>query len=75
MCGLLHARLGTLRPRLHNAQMSVFMDAPQVGISENNVVAKLLPSQKMNIVLELQAAGEIVLMIGDGVNDSPALVC
>lgn len=45
--------------------------AGQVGISE--VRAELLPEEKVRSISELQQAGKQVCMIGDGVNDAPAL--
>ncbi|WCJ26259.1 Copper-transporting ATPase HMA5 [Euphorbia peplus] len=46
--------------------------AREVGIDD--VIAEARPEQKAEKVKELQAAGFIVAMVGDGINDSPALV-
>ncbi|MDO5537197.1 MAG: HAD-IC family P-type ATPase, partial [Desulfovibrionaceae bacterium] len=45
--------------------------AAQVGVDE--VRAELLPGDKLTLIEELEASGEKVGMVGDGINDAPAL--
>jgi len=47
--------------------------ALDIGIPTANVVADVLPSEKIEFVKQLRAKGEHVAFVGDGVNDSPAL--
>jgi Cu+-exporting ATPase len=65
-------RLG-LRPVLltgDNAQVASSV-AGEVGVGE--VIADVLPEEKVAVVRDLQANGRVVAMVGDGVNDAAAL--
>lgn len=47
--------------------------AALVGIPDSNIHAGVSPDQKQSIIKEIQAQGLVVAMVGDGINDSPAL--
>ena len=47
--------------------------ARQLGIDEDKIMAQVLPQDKAKKVKELQEKGKIVAMVGDGINDAPAL--
>ena len=45
--------------------------AKAIGIE--SVIAEVLPEQKSKVVAEMRAKGHVVAMVGDGINDTPAL--
>jgi Cu+-exporting ATPase len=47
--------------------------AREVGIDESDVIADVMPSDKVDVVRRLQEDGAVVAMVGDGVNDAAAL--
>ena len=43
-------------------------------VGADDVIANVLPADKENVICDMQNAGRKVIMIGDGINDSPALM-
>ncbi|MEM7648808.1 MAG: HAD-IC family P-type ATPase, partial [Cyanobacteria bacterium P01_A01_bin.70] len=48
--------------------------AASVGIAPEQVTAEVLPAGKSQAIVDLQAQGRRVALVGDGINDAPALV-
>jgi len=68
--------------QLHDEGLQVVMltgdnrataDAVAAKLNIDEVVAEVLPDEKANAVKKFQAAGRMVAMAGDGINDAPAL--
>lgn len=68
--------------RLHEMDIEVIMltgdnerTAKYIGneVGVDKVIAEVLPEEKAEVVKELQASGKKVSMVGDGINDAPAL--
>lgn len=69
----LHAKgLRTVLLTGDNAASAAAVGA-QVGIDE--VIADVLPDGKVDVIEQLREQGRVVAMVGDGINDGPALAC
>jgi P-type Cu+ transporter len=62
-----------LRPVLLTGDNEATARAVAAAVGIDEVIAEVLPADKADVVRRLQAEGRFVAMVGDGVNDAPAL--
>jgi P-type Cu+ transporter len=62
-----------LRPVLLTGDNAATARAVATEVGIDDTIAEVLPAEKVDVVRRLQDAGHVVAMVGDGVNDAPAL--
>ncbi len=62
-----------LRPLLLSGDREATARAVAAEVGLDDVIAEVLPAEKAAVIRRLQAEGQVVAMVGDGVNDAPAL--
>jgi Cu+-exporting ATPase len=62
-----------LRPVLLTGDNRATAEAVAADVGIDEVIAEVMPADKADVVRRLQADGHVVAMVGDGVNDAPAL--
>lgn len=67
-------RLGIKRVLMLTGDNEKTARAISEGAGLDEIVADLLPEEKLTHIKKLKAQGEVVAMVGDGINDAPALV-
>jgi Cu+-exporting ATPase len=62
-----------LTPILLTGDNTTVAHAVATGVGIDQVIAEVLPADKLDVIKQLQAEGKVVAMVGDGVNDAAAL--